>query len=78
MAHPIGTGSSEESGPSWSAREQGEGPSTPARERTQGGGPLTAREVELMDAYWRACNYLAVGMIYLQDNPLLHRPLVPT
>ncbi|CAM3114325.1 phosphoketolase family protein [Corallococcus sp. ZKHCc1 1396] len=78
MAHPIGTGSSEESGLSWSAREQGEGPSTPARERTQGGGPLTAREVELMDAYWRACNYLAVGMIYLQDNPLLHRPLEST
>ncbi|RKG93137.1 phosphoketolase family protein [Corallococcus terminator] len=78
MAHPTGTGSSEESGSSWSAREQGEGPSTPARERTQGGGPLTTREVELMNAYWRACNYLAVGMIYLQDNPLLHRPLVPT
>lgn len=28
-----------------------------------------------MDAYWRACNYLAVGMIYLQDNPLLREPL---
>ena len=28
-----------------------------------------------MNAYWRACNYLAVGMIYLQDNPLLRRPL---
>ena len=25
--------------------------------------------------YWRACNYLSVGMIYLQDNPLLRAPL---
>jgi xylulose-5-phosphate/fructose-6-phosphate phosphoketolase len=40
-----------------------------------GGGPLTARELDLMNAYWRACNYLAVGMIYLKDNPLLRRPL---
>jgi xylulose-5-phosphate/fructose-6-phosphate phosphoketolase len=29
----------------------------------------------LMNAYWRACNYLSVGMIYLQDNALLRRPL---
>ena len=29
-----------------------------------------------MDAYWRAANYLAVGQIYLRDNPLLRRPLV--
>src|SRR3954465_6934286 len=28
-----------------------------------------------MDAYWRAANYLSVGQIYLQDNPLLERPL---
>jgi len=28
-----------------------------------------------VDAYWRACNYLAAGMIYLQDNPLLKEPL---
>jgi xylulose-5-phosphate/fructose-6-phosphate phosphoketolase len=28
-----------------------------------------------MDAYWRAANYLAVGQIYLYDNPLLKRPL---
>ena len=38
-------------------------------------GPLTSRELELMNAYWRACNYLSVGMIYLKDNPLLTRPL---
>ncbi|GMU00975.1 phosphoketolase family protein [Corallococcus caeni] len=76
MAHPEGTEASEYGRP-LSAREHGQGPSAPGRERTRGGGPLTAREVELMNAYWRACNYLAVGMIYLQDNPLLRRPLVP-
>ena len=33
------------------------------------------QELSLMHAYWRACNYLAVGMIYLKDNPLLREPL---
>ena len=37
--------------------------------------PLTTKELELMNAYWRACNYLSVGMIYLKDNPLLKEPL---
>jgi xylulose-5-phosphate/fructose-6-phosphate phosphoketolase len=37
--------------------------------------PLSARELELIDAYWRAANYLSVGQIYLQANPLLHEPL---
>jgi xylulose-5-phosphate/fructose-6-phosphate phosphoketolase len=36
-----------------------------------------AIELERVDAYWRACNYLAAGMIYLQDNPLLREPLRP-
>lgn len=36
---------------------------------------LTEEELRLLDAYWRACNYLAVGMIYLRDNPLLKEPL---
>lgn len=36
---------------------------------------LSDEEVRKIDAYWRACNYLAVGMIYLRDNPLLRRPL---
>jgi xylulose-5-phosphate/fructose-6-phosphate phosphoketolase len=35
------------------------------------------RELELTNAWWRAANYLAVGMIYLQDNPLLAEPLRP-
>ena len=37
--------------------------------------PLTDTELNLMHAYWRACNYLSVGMIYLKDNPLLTEPL---
>src|SRR5579862_3994964 len=40
-------------------------------------GPLTAAEVELIDAWWRAANYLSVGQIYLLDNPLLREPLRP-
>ena len=37
--------------------------------------PLSADELRRMHAFWRACNYLAVGMIYLRDNPLLTQPL---
>jgi xylulose-5-phosphate/fructose-6-phosphate phosphoketolase len=37
--------------------------------------PLSADELRRIDAYWRACNYLAAGMIYLRDNPLLREPL---
>jgi xylulose-5-phosphate/fructose-6-phosphate phosphoketolase len=37
--------------------------------------PLPLKQQELMDAYWRACNYLSAGMIYLKDNPLLKKPL---
>jgi xylulose-5-phosphate/fructose-6-phosphate phosphoketolase len=37
--------------------------------------PLDAGELRLIHAYWRAANYLAVGQIYLLDNPLLSRPL---
>ncbi|MBO0676003.1 phosphoketolase family protein [Mycolicibacterium sp. S2-37] len=36
---------------------------------------LTAEELRLIDAYWRAANYLSVGQIYLLDNPLLREPL---
>jgi xylulose-5-phosphate/fructose-6-phosphate phosphoketolase len=38
-------------------------------------GPLTETELQLLDAYWRAANYLSVGQIYLLDNPLLREPL---
>ncbi|MEQ4210092.1 phosphoketolase family protein [Actinopolymorpha sp. B17G11] len=38
---------------------------------------LPPSERELLDAYWRAANYLSVGQIYLLDNPLLREPLRP-
>ena len=38
---------------------------------------LSEQELHLTDAYWRACNYLCAGMIYLYDNPLLREPLKP-
>jgi xylulose-5-phosphate/fructose-6-phosphate phosphoketolase len=38
---------------------------------------LSQKELNQIDAYWRACLYLAAGMIYLQDNPLLRQPLKP-
>src|SRR5580693_8570398 len=38
-------------------------------------GPLSPQQLEKMDAYWRASNYLSIGQIYLQDNPLLEEPL---
>jgi xylulose-5-phosphate/fructose-6-phosphate phosphoketolase len=41
---------------------------TPARTCSQ-------QDLELIDAYWRAANYLSVGQIYLLDNPLLREPL---
>ncbi len=38
---------------------------------------LTPEELRKMDSYWRACNYLCAGMLYLRDNPLLREPLRP-
>ena len=38
-------------------------------------GPLTTEEVQAMNAYWRAANYLSVGQIYLLDNPMLRESL---
>ena len=38
---------------------------------------LTDEELGLIDAYWRAANYLSVGEVYLLDNPLLREPLRP-
>ncbi|MEZ7934335.1 MAG: phosphoketolase, partial [Sulfurospirillum sp.] len=37
--------------------------------------PLSRQELEHINAYWRAANYLSVGQIYLLDNPLLKKPL---
>ncbi|HWO38647.1 MAG TPA: hypothetical protein VNO32_58485, partial [Candidatus Acidoferrum sp.] len=38
---------------------------------------VSPEELRKMDAYWRACNYLSAGMIYLRANPLLREPLKP-
>src|ERR1700751_843494 len=46
----------------------------PAR-TTVTGTPLNAEELRKTHAYWRGCNYLMVWMIYLQENPLLKKPL---
>jgi len=46
----------------------------PARS-TVTGSPLSPEELRKTHAFWRACNYLMLGMIYLQDNPLLKEPL---
>src|SRR5438270_6431245 len=40
-------------------------------------GPLTSTELDGLDAWWRAANYLSVGQIYLLGNPLLTEPLRP-
>jgi xylulose-5-phosphate/fructose-6-phosphate phosphoketolase len=53
-------------------RAMGHGSASPAAV-----GPLTADELRGIDAWWRAANYLAVGQIYLLDNPLLRDPLRP-
>src|SRR5262252_3141743 len=37
--------------------------------------PLSPDELAMINAYWRAANYLSVGQIYLYANPLLERPL---
>ena len=39
--------------------------------------PLTTGLLNKINAYWRAANYLAVGQIYLRENPLLREPLKP-
>src|SRR4051794_18127858 len=64
-------------------------PDSPAASRSTSACPLitgTQRvrilrpmptELELIDRYWRAANYLSVAQIYLLDNPLLREPLLP-
>jgi xylulose-5-phosphate/fructose-6-phosphate phosphoketolase len=39
--------------------------------------PLSSEELHKTETYWRACNYLSLGMIYLWENPLLAEPLKP-
>ena len=40
-------------------------------------GTMPAEELRLINAYWRAANYLSVGQVYLLENPLLREPLRP-
>jgi len=47
-----------------------------ARSTVQG-TPLDAEELRKTDAFWRACTYVILGMLYLQENPLLREPLKP-
>jgi xylulose-5-phosphate/fructose-6-phosphate phosphoketolase len=51
-------------------------PYGPARSTVKG-NPLDPTELASIDAFWRASCYLAAGMIYLQENPLLREPLRP-
>ena len=46
----------------------------PARSTVKG-APLKPLELQRTHDLWSACNYLALGMIYLRDNPLLREPL---
>lgn len=47
----------------------------PHGNKSAGQAPLDAAELHLIDAWWRAANYLSIGQVYLQDNPLLREPL---
>jgi len=51
------------------------GSSTSTRAAAATRAPLSSEQLRLIDAYWRAANYLSVGQIYLFDNPLLREPL---
>ena len=51
--------------------------SAPSKTTSPVSAPLSTHELYMIDAYWRACTYLAAGMIYLQDNPLIKEPLKP-
>jgi xylulose-5-phosphate/fructose-6-phosphate phosphoketolase len=53
------------------------GRATAERPDTPRSGGTTSADLALIDAYWRAANYLSVGQIYLMDNPLLTEPLRP-
>lgn len=47
-----------------------------AHMKSQSTGRHAAKDLSVLDAWWRAANYLSVGQIYLMDNPLLREPLV--
>src|SRR5437667_3282944 len=53
----------------------GDSPNTNTTAGAASEDPLSPNEARLLDAWWRAANYLSVGQIYLLDNPLLREPL---
>ena len=57
--------------------ETGDTRASTGRKRVDRLAHPTDDEVAALDAWWRANNYLTVGQIYLQDNPLLREPLAP-
>jgi xylulose-5-phosphate/fructose-6-phosphate phosphoketolase len=59
---------------SWSRIDDEEGIVTSAKEANV---TVAGEELERLEAFWRAANYLSVGQIYLLDNPLLREPLRP-
>src|SRR5579885_2100786 len=50
---------------------------TPQPPREPVSGPLSPELLDRMHRYWQAANYLTIGQIYLQANPLLRYPLRP-
>jgi xylulose-5-phosphate/fructose-6-phosphate phosphoketolase len=59
------------------ARSTKNGATTTRRQPKSVDGPLAPAQLEQMDHYWHAANYLTVAQIYLLDNPLLSEPLNP-
>src|SRR5690349_876590 len=50
---------------------------TPAAEERPAQGPLSDELLDQLHRYWNAANYLTIGQIYLQANPLLRESLRP-
>ncbi len=48
-----------------------------AKRSSASAAAIPTDELALLNAYWRAANYLSVGQIYLKENPLLRQPLAP-
>ena len=55
-----------------------EGDGTNPNPGSAGERPLSEELLDKNAAYWQARNYLTIGQIYLQDNPLLREPLEPS
>jgi xylulose-5-phosphate/fructose-6-phosphate phosphoketolase len=73
MTQPVGTG--RDTAADFEAAGGGETIAPQPYVLADAPGPLSREELRLVDAWWRAANYLAVGQIYLMGNPLLREPL---